>query len=56
MKRYKRVLVLLIILVAACALTFGVTRYQEVQEQIAASEEIILDIPTSAGSRTASSV
>lgn len=48
MKRYKRVLVLLIILVAACALTFGVTRYQEVQEQIAASEEIILDIPTSA--------
>lgn len=48
MKRYKRVLVLLIILVAACALTFGITRYQEVQEQIAASEEIILDIPTSA--------
>ena len=48
MKRYKRVLVLLMILVAACALTFGVTRYQEVQEQIAASEEIILDIPTSA--------
>lgn len=47
MKRYKRILILGIVLAAACALTFGVTRYQEVQEQIEASDEIILDIPTS---------
>lgn len=48
MQRTKRILILLIVLVAACALTFGVTRYQEVQEQIEASDEIVLDIPTSA--------
>lgn len=47
MKRYKRILILVIVLAAACALTFAVSRYQEEQEKIATSDEIILDIPTS---------
>lgn len=46
MQRYKRILILLGVLVVALAVTFGVSRYQEAQEKIAASDEIILEIPT----------
>lgn len=46
MKRYKRILILLGVLLVACAITFGVSRYQETMEQIAASGETVLEIPT----------
>lgn len=44
MKRYKKLGVLLAVLVVASALTFGVMRYQEVKEDIRNSDEIILEI------------
>lgn len=45
MKRYKRLLILAAILVAACVATFALTQYEEKQEQIRTSDEIILQIP-----------
>jgi len=45
MKRSKRIYVLLGVLGAACAATFGVMRYEEHKEKIKNSEEIILEIP-----------
>jgi len=45
MKRSKRIYVLLGVLAAACAATFGVTRYEEHKEKIKNSEEIIMEIP-----------
>ena len=46
MKRYKRLMVMAAILVVACIATFTLTRYEEKQEQIRTSDEIILQIPT----------
>lgn len=45
MKRYKKVGVLAAILVVVCIATFAMTRYEEKQEQIRTSDEIILQIP-----------
>ena len=46
MKRYKRLLILAAVLVTACIATFALTQYEEKQEQIRTSDEIILQIPT----------
>lgn len=46
MKRYKRILILLGVLAVACAATFAVSRYEEYKEEIANSDEVILEIPT----------
>lgn len=46
MKRYKKLGVLLVVLVVASALTLGVMKYQETREKIQNSDEIILEIPT----------
>lgn len=42
MKRYKRLLILLAVLVVVCIATFGVMQYEEKQEQIKNSDEIVL--------------
>ena len=44
MKRSKKLVVLLGVLGAACAATFGVTKYEEEKEQIKNSDEIILEL------------
>lgn len=44
MKRYKRIYILLGVLVVACAATFGVMRFEEHKEQIKNSDEIILEL------------
>ena len=44
MKRYKRLLILAAILVAACIATFALTQYEEEQEQIRASDKVIFQI------------
>lgn len=44
MKRSKRLIVLVCVLCAACAATFGVLRYEEYQEKIQNSDQIILEI------------
>lgn len=46
MKRYKRVIILAAVLVVACIATFALTRYEEEQEQIRVSDEIIMQIPS----------
>lgn len=46
MKRYKRVVILAAILVVACIATFALTQYEEEQEQIRTSDEIIMQIPS----------
>lgn len=46
MKRAKKLYILLGILVAVCAITFGVSRYQTRQEEIKNSGEVILEVPT----------
>lgn len=46
MKRSKRIYILLGILVVACAITFGVSRYEAQKELIQNSDEVILEIPT----------
>ncbi len=46
MKRYKRLYILLGVLCVICLVTFAVSRHEEYKEQIAASDEIILEIPT----------
>lgn len=46
MKRFKKILILLGVLVVACIATFCVFRYEEKQEQIRNSDEIVLEIPT----------
>ena len=45
MKRNKRLLILAAVLMAACLATFALTQYEEKQEQIRNSNEIILQIP-----------
>lgn len=45
MKRYKRILVMVAILVVASIATFALTQYEEKQEQIRTSDAIILEIP-----------
>lgn len=46
MKRAKKLYILLGVLVAVCAITFGVSRYQTRQEEIKNSGEVILEVPT----------
>ena len=46
MKRFKKLGVLLGVLVVACIATFALTHYEEEQEQIKNSDAIILEIPT----------
>lgn len=46
MKRNKRLLIMAAILVVVCIATFALTQYEEKQEQIRTSDEIILQIPT----------
>lgn len=46
MKRFKKLGVLLGVLVMVCIATFALTHYEEEQEQIKNSDEIILEIPT----------
>ena len=46
MKRYKRLYLLLGVLAVACIATFGVLRFEEYQEQIKNSDEIILKVPS----------
>ncbi len=45
MKRIKRICVLMVVLIAACIATFALTRYEEKQEQIKASDAVILELP-----------
>lgn len=45
MKRYKRIYILLGVLVVACAITFGVSQYEEQQELIRNSGEVFMEIP-----------
>ena len=45
MNRSKRLGILLGVLVVVCLLTFGVSRYQQRQEDIKTSGETILEIP-----------
>lgn len=44
MKRYKRIGILLGVLLVACGITFAVSRYEEHKEQIQNSDEIILEL------------
>ena len=44
MKRYKRVIILATVFVVSCIATFALTRYEEQQEQIRTSDEIIMQI------------
>ena len=44
MKRYKRIVVLLAVLLAACIATFAVSRYEEYREEIQNSDAVILEI------------
>lgn len=46
MKRYKRVIALVAVLVAACIATFALTQYEQELEQIRTSSEIIMQIPS----------
>ena len=46
MKRFKKLGILLGVLVVVCIATFALTHYEEEQEQIKNSDEIILEIPT----------
>lgn len=46
MKRYKRLYLLLGVLAVACIATFGVLWFEEHQEQIKNSDEIILKVPS----------
>lgn len=46
MKRYKRLGILVGLLVIACIATFALTRYEEKKEQISNSDAVILEIPT----------
>lgn len=46
MKRFKKLYILLGVLVVACAATFALSRYQAHQEQIETSGEVVLEIPT----------
>ena len=45
MKRYKKVIIMAAVLLVACIATFALTRYEEEQEQIRISDEIIMQIP-----------
>lgn len=46
MKRYKKLSALLAVLVVVCLATAAVSRYEQKQEQIRTSDEIILEIPS----------
>lgn len=48
MKRYKKVGVLLVVLLVACIATFGVTKYEQHKEDIKNSEEVILEVDVDA--------
>ena len=44
MKRYKKIYLLLGVLVVACAVTFAVSKYEEHKELISTSDEIVLEL------------
>lgn len=44
MKRYKKIYILLGVLVVACAVTFAVSKYEEHKELISTSDEIVLEL------------
>lgn len=44
MKRYKRLGILLGVLVLVCSVTFGVSRYEQRKEEIKNSDEVILEL------------
>lgn len=46
MKRYRKVIIMAAVLLVACIATFALTRYEEEQEQIRVSDEIIMQIPS----------
>lgn len=46
MKRYKKLGILLAVLVVACIATFALSQYEQTQEQIRNSDEVILEIPS----------
>ena len=46
MKRFKKLGILLAILVVVCVATLVVTRYEQKQEQIKNSDAVILEIPS----------
>lgn len=46
MNRYKKLYILAGVLVVACLVTFGVTRYEAHQENIQNSGEVVLELPT----------
>ena len=46
MKRYRKVIIMAAVLLVACIATFALTRYEEEQEQIRTSDEIIMQIPS----------
>ena len=46
MNRYKKLYILVGVLVVACAVTFGVTRYQAHKENIQNSDAVVLELPT----------
>ena len=45
MNRSKRMIVLLCVLVIACAATFGMMHYEQQKEKIHAKDQVILEIP-----------
>lgn len=46
MNRYKKLGILVLVLAVACAVTFGVSRYQEKQETIRTADTVILELDT----------
>ena len=46
MNRYKKLYILAGVLVVACLVTFGVTRYEARKENIQNSGEVVLELPT----------
>jgi len=46
MKRYRKVIIMAAVLFVACIATFALTRYEEEQERIRVSSEIIMQIPS----------
>lgn len=45
MKRYKKLGILLGVLVVICIATFALSQYEQAQEEIRSSDEVILEIP-----------
>lgn len=46
MNRYKKLYILVGVLVVACLVTFGVTRYESHKEKIQTSDEVVMELST----------